>query len=105
MTRAALPWALLSVAVTFSVTACATDKIATTAVGAAPSRQATFSESADNDNNGHVTYAVIGDFPYGPQKRAEMPGLIAMINADPAVERVIHLGDIKAGSNSDCSDA
>jgi hypothetical protein len=62
-------------------------------------------QSADKDNNGHVTYAVIGDFPYGPEKRAEMPGLIAMINADPAVERVVHLGDIKAGSNSDCSDA
>jgi hypothetical protein len=48
---------------------------------------------------------VIGDFPYGPVKRAELPRLVDLINADPAVERVIHLGDIKAGSNSDCSDA
>jgi hypothetical protein len=105
MTRAPSLRALLSVAVTLSVTACATDKIATTAVDAAPSRQATLNESADNDNNGHVTYAVIGDFPYGPVKRAELPALIDMINADPAVERVVHLGDIKAGSSADCSDA
>src|SRR5262245_850790 len=103
MIRAPLPWALLSVAVTLSVAACATDKMATTAVDAAPSRQATLDKSVDN--NGHVTYAVIGDFPYGPEKRAEMPALIAKINADPEVERVVHLGDIKAGSNADCSDA
>jgi hypothetical protein len=105
MTRA--PWfrAPLCIAILYSVTACATDKIATVAQGTAPSRQATLDQSADNDNNGHVTYAVIGDFPYGPEKRAEMPALIAKINADPEVERVVHLGDIKAGSNSDCSDA
>ena len=103
MTRAPMPWALLSVAVTLSLAACATDKIATPAVDAVPSRQASLDQSVDN--NGHVTYAVIGDFPYGPEKRAEMPALIDMINSDPAVERVIHLGDIKAGSSSDCSDA
>ena len=64
------------------------------------------SASADKvDNNGHTTYAVIGDFPYGPVKRAELPRLVDLINADPTIERVIHLGDIKAGSSSDCSDA
>jgi hypothetical protein len=36
---------------------------------------------------------------------AEFPSLVALINADPAVERVLHAGDIKAGKNSDCSDA
>jgi hypothetical protein len=103
MTRALLLRAPLCIAILYSMTACATDKTATVAPYVAPSRQATLDQSVDN--NGHVTYAVIGDFPYGPEKRAEMPGLIAMINADPAVERVIHLGDIKAGSSSDCSDA
>jgi len=34
-----------------------------------------------------------------------MPQLIALINSDPAVHFVIHLGDIKAGSNSQCTDA
>src|SRR5215813_6113442 len=105
MTRAPLLRAPLWIAILYSATACATDKIATAAPNTAPSRQATLDQSVDNDNNGHVTYAVIGDFPYGPEKRAELPLLIDMINADPAVERVIHLGDIKAGSNSDCSDA
>jgi len=38
-------------------------------------------------------------------KRAEMPSLVDQINADPSVERVLHAGDIKAGSASDCSDA
>ena len=61
--------------------------------------------SNDGDNHGHITYAVIGDFPYGPAKRAEMPALVDQINADALVERVIHVGDIKAGSASDCSDA
>jgi hypothetical protein len=51
------------------------------------------------------TIAVIGDTPYGSVKLAEFPSLVALINADPAVERVLHAGDIKAGKNSDCSDA
>ena len=53
-----------------------------------------------------VTYAVIGDVPYAPFADAitRFPTLISAINQDPAVERVIHLGDIKAGSTV-CSDA
>ena len=50
------------------------------------------------------TLAVIGDTPYGPQKRAEFPDLVALINGDPKVDVVVHLGDIKAGSNSPCTD-
>jgi hypothetical protein len=52
-----------------------------------------------------ATYAVIGDMPYGKGKLDSMPQLIALINADPAVQFVIHVGDIKAGSSSDCNDA
>lgn len=53
-----------------------------------------------------VTYAVIGDVPYAPFADAttRFPTLISAINQDTAVERVIHLGDIKAGSTV-CSDA
>jgi hypothetical protein len=47
---------------------------------------------------------VIGDIPYGAQKLAELPDLIALINADPKVDLVAHLGDIKAGSSSPCTD-
>jgi len=50
------------------------------------------------------TYAVIGDRPYTSVKLAEMPQLIAQINADPAVSLVIHVGDIEAGSKTGCLD-
>src|SRR5262245_48099318 len=49
------------------------------------------------------TVAVIGDTPYGAVKLAEFPDLVDLINSDPKVDLVIHLGDIKAGSSSDCS--
>lgn len=50
------------------------------------------------------TFAVIGDIPYGAAQIANFPKVIAQINADPAVQWVDHLGDIKDGS-SVCSDA
>ena len=50
------------------------------------------------------TLAVIGDTPYGDAKLAEMPRLIALINGDPKVDLVAHLGDIKAGTSSPCTD-
>lgn len=100
--------ALVSAAAVFSAMACATDPTPTDlSANASRSRQSS-SDASINDkdaNNGHTTYAVIGDFPYGPVKRAELPLLVDKINADPTIERVIHLGDIKAGSSSDCSDA
>jgi len=51
-----------------------------------------------------VTLAVIGDIPYGPAKLAEFPAFVDLINSDPKVDLVVHLGDIKAGSNSPCTD-
>jgi hypothetical protein len=50
------------------------------------------------------TFAVIGDIPYGPDQIANFPNVVAQINADPQVQWVDHLGDIKNGS-SVCSDA
>jgi hypothetical protein len=47
---------------------------------------------------GASTLAVIGDIPYGDALIAEFPADIAEINADPTVQRVVHLGDIKNGS-------
>jgi len=49
------------------------------------------------------TIAVIGDTPYGADKLAEFPDLVALINSDPKVDLVAHLGDIKAGSSSPCT--
>lgn len=50
------------------------------------------------------TLAVIGDIPYGDAQIAAFPAEVGEINADPAVRRVVHLGDIKNGS-SRCDDA
>ncbi|MFE9093396.1 hypothetical protein [Streptomyces sp. NPDC007264] len=50
------------------------------------------------------TFAVIGDIPYGDQQIAGFPATIEQINADPDVQFVDHLGDIKNGSTV-CSDA
>jgi hypothetical protein len=50
-----------------------------------------------------VTYAVIGDVPYGGAARTIFPTLIGAINGDPAVQRVVHVGDIKSGSTT-CDD-
>ncbi|WP_433305392.1 hypothetical protein ACQP2F_17940 [Actinoplanes sp. CA-030573] len=54
-------------------------------------------------HSGGYTFAVIGDIPYGDAAIARFPANIAQINADPAVQWVDHLGDIKNGS-SVCSD-
>ena len=49
------------------------------------------------------TFAVIGDTPYGAAKLAEFPSLVATMNSDPAVDFVVHVGDIKAGKNAPCT--
>jgi hypothetical protein len=91
---------LFTLALTFVAVSCTNDPAATTPL--TPSGKPSAAKDA---NNGHISIAVIGDFPYGPAKRADMPHLVDEINADPTIERTIHLGDIKAGSNSDCSNA
>jgi hypothetical protein len=47
---------------------------------------------------GAVTYAVIGDTPYGTPQIENFPNDVAEINADRTVDLVMHLGDIKNGS-------
>src|SRR6478752_4689914 len=46
-----------------------------------------------------VTYAVIGDTPYGTPQIENFPNDVAEINGDPSVSLVLHLGDIKNGSS------
>jgi hypothetical protein len=55
-------------------------------------------------NDGSYTFAVIGDIPYGAAQIAAFPKVVQQINADPKVQLVDHVGDIKNGS-SVCSDA
>ncbi len=57
----------------------------------------------DATSTGVTTLAVIGDTPYGAAKLAQFPALVSRINADPSVQLVAHLGDIKSGSDQ-CSD-
>lgn len=62
----------------------------------------TTTASAQPDKHA-FTFAVIGDIPYGDAQIARFPAVVDQINADPAVQLVDHLGDIKSGSSL-CSD-
>ncbi|MDX6229736.1 MAG: hypothetical protein QOI76_3126 [Frankiales bacterium] len=68
---------------------------------------ATLQGAAVANDGGHekagYTFAVIGDIPYGAAQIANFPNVVRQINADPDVQWVDHLGDIKKGS-SVCSD-
>jgi hypothetical protein len=88
-------YALLGLPLAF-LAACGTD--GPDAPSASPTRSPV---AAEEDS---FSYAIIGDRPYGAAKFSEMPGLIAQINADPAVSLVIHVGDIEAGSKTGCLD-
>lgn len=77
-----------------AVTALATAGALSAGIGAAT--------PATASDDGY-TFAVIGDIPYGSAQIANFPKVIDQINADPAVQWVDHLGDIKDGS-SVCSD-
>ncbi|MGH3929573.1 MAG: metallophosphoesterase [Pseudonocardiaceae bacterium] len=51
-----------------------------------------------------LTFALIGDTPYGPDQVIRFPALRADVNGDPKVRMVLHAGDIKGGSER-CDDA
>lgn len=53
----------------------------------------------DDRSAGPVTYAIIGDTPYGVPQLANFPNDVAEINADSKVRLVLHVGDIKNGSS------
>jgi hypothetical protein len=55
--------------------------------------------AASGDDGHGVTYAVIGDTPYGTPQLENFPNDVAEINADPQVRLTMHLGDIKNGSS------
>ena len=48
-------------------------------------------------------FAVLGDIPYTPALLDAFPRIAAQVNADPSVQWVTHVGDIKSGSTV-CSD-
>ena len=103
MTRTT-PTLLLTCFATFAIAACSPPDVST-----APATPGSPSRSTGNPINtgsqNPLTLAVIGDIPYGPAKLAEFPSFVDLINSDPKVDVVVHLGDIKAGSNAPCTDA
>jgi hypothetical protein len=74
----------------------------------APATSVASRDEADNPSDERAkrpfTFAVIGDTPYGPAKLAEFPALVSRMNGDPAIDFVVHVGDIKAGKNAPCTD-
>jgi hypothetical protein len=58
---------------------------------------------ANAAGNGHFSFALIGDMPYGPEGDAKFPDTRADINADRTLAFVVHDGDIKNGSSL-CND-
>ncbi|WP_076258681.1 metallophosphoesterase [Intrasporangium flavum] len=53
--------------------------------------------------DGHFSFAVIGDVPYGDAQVAAFPRWVDQIDATPGLAFTIHVGDIKNGS-SQCTD-
>lgn len=51
-----------------------------------------------------VSFALLGDTPYGDDQRVVFPALVQAINDDPSVRFVLHAGDVKNGSST-CDDA
>jgi hypothetical protein len=100
MRRLCFPLLLTTVIVVAA--ACAHD--APNAATAPRSVAFTTGDPINTGSRNTYTLAVIGDTPYGDQKIAELPSLIDLMNSDPKVDLVAHLGDIKAGSSSPCTD-
>ena len=95
----------LALALGVFATGCSNDSTAPVAASLKSGQTGAPAEVSEQEDDGDgFTLAVIGDTPYGDAKLAEFPSLVALINADPAVEMVLHAGDIKAGKNSLCTD-
>lgn len=88
-----------------TVVAACSETPSTTAPRVATAPSFTTGNPVNTGSQETYTLAVLGDFPYGPAKLADAPALFSLINADPKVDLVVHLGDIKAGSNSPCTTA
>src|SRR6516162_589923 len=94
---------VLAVLAVVSATACsdqATDPAKTSQLGGALGSAGTpITESATP-----LDIAVIGDTPYGNAAIQLFPTMVNAINSDPKVREVVHVGDLKSGSEQ-CTDA
>src|SRR5689334_6915639 len=69
---------------------------------AAPMSGARADNGKHNGNGAAFTYSVFGDAPYGTKQGdtaelAASPHFVSTVNADPASEAIIHVGDIHSG--------
>ncbi|MEV4017479.1 metallophosphoesterase [Nonomuraea angiospora] len=62
------------------------------------------SADAQETRGPSLSFALLGDTPYGADQRAAFPALVAAVNADPDVRFVLHAGDVKDGAST-CDDA
>lgn len=76
---------------------CCRQVIAATAVAVALACGSASAAAGPPDDAQGSTLAVIGDTPYDDAQEAAFPSLVADIDADHAVDAVVHLGDIKSG--------
>ena len=81
-----------------SVAACASMVMALALTPPAPSVAA-----PGQDKPSAISFAVIGDVPYGDAQVAAFPGWVDRINAQPGLDLAFHVGDIKNGSSL-CTD-
>jgi len=95
---------LLSVSTCAAALGCANDTAIAPSRAASVGASRTIGTPINTGSKEPYTLAVIGDTPYGDAKLAELPSLISLINHDPKVDVVVHLGDIKAGKASPCTD-
>jgi len=56
-------------------------------------------EAPGQQQDGHYSFAVIGDVPYGAAQIAAFPSMVDRINAQPGLSLAFHVGDIKNGSS------
>jgi hypothetical protein len=95
---------LLAVSTLTVALGCGTDASVAPSRAASDGAVRTTGNPINTGSKEAYTLAVIGDTPYGDAKVAELPSLIALMNSDPKVDIVVHLGDIKAGKASPCTD-
>lgn len=58
------------------------------------------SDAPGQQKDGHYSFAVIGDLPYGSDQVAKLPAWVDQINATPGLAFTVHVGDIKSGSST-----
>lgn len=84
-------------------TACSDQSPTLTESSASPGAS-TSASVAINQSANPLDIAVIGDTPYGSAAIGLFPTIVDAINRDQKVREVVHIGDLKSGSEQ-CSDA